>query len=153
LNQIVKQCISENNNIEPLRKCKTCGIEAHTKDELSLYVKEKSCKHGRVPLCYSCNRKRAAKWEEENREKSIKGKLDSRARRTYKITYEEYEKRMATSDCCEICGSKKKLGYDHCHKTMEFRGVLCNKCNRSIGQLGDTLESVQKAVTYLSKGL
>jgi len=36
---------------------------------------------------------------------------------------------------------------------MEFRGVLCNKCNRSIGQLGDTLESIQKVVAYLSKEL
>jgi len=29
--------------------------------------------------------------------------------------------------------------------------VLCNKCNRSIGQLGDTLESLEKVVSYLRR--
>jgi len=133
----------------PLRECSKCGLEAHTEDELKLFVKEEGCKYNRRLLCYSCNRKRVAKWGEKNPEKNIVGKLTSRARTAYKITYEEYIKRMATSDCCEICGSKEKLSYDHDHDTMKFRGVLCNKCNRSIGQLGDTLESIQKVIDYL----
>ena len=133
----------------PLRECSKCGLEAHTEDELELFVKEEGCKYNRRPLCYSCNRKRVAKWGEKNPEKNIIGKLTSRARTAYKITYEEYVKRMATSDCCEICGIKDNLCYDHDHKTMKFRGVLCNSCNRSIGQLGDTLESIQKAIAYL----
>jgi len=133
----------------PLRECTKCGLEAHTEDELELFVKEEGCKYNRRLLCYSCNRKRVAKWGEKNPEKNIVGKLTSRARTAYKITYEEYMKRMATSDCCEICGIKDNLCYDHDHKTMKFRGVLCNSCNRSIGQLGDTLESIQKVIAYL----
>jgi len=133
----------------PLRKCSNCGLEAHTDDGLKLFVKEECCKHGRRQLCYSCNKKRVAKWQKKNLEKSRATKLEYRARKTYKITYKEYVERMATSDCCEICGSKEQLGYDHCHDTMKFRGVLCNKCNRSIGQLGDTLESIQKVINYL----
>ena len=135
----------------PLRECSKCGLEAHTEDELELFVKEEGCKYNRRLLCYSCNRKRVAKWGEKNPEKNIIGKLTSRARRTYKITYEEYIKRMATSDCCEICGSKEKLSYDHDHKTMKFRGVLCNKCNRSIGLLGDTVEGIEKVLFYLKR--
>ena len=138
---------------EPLRTCIKCGLEAHTKDELKIFVREAECLHGRRPLCYPCNRKRSAKWQEENLEKCRITKIAYHANKVYKITYEEYIKRMATSDCCEICGSKEKLSYDHDHDTMEFRGVLCNKCNRSIGQLGDTLESIQKVVAYLSKEL
>ncbi len=132
-----------------LRKCVKCGLEAHTDDDLELFVREENCKYSRRLLCYSCNRKRVVKWGKENPEKNTKGKLDSRARRIYKITYEEYVKRMSTSDCCEICGVKEQLCYDHDHKTMEFRGVLCSKCNRSVGQLGDTLESIQKVIDYL----
>jgi len=56
---------------------------------------------------------------------------------------------MSTSDRCEICSSRDSLCYDHDHNTMRFRGVLCNKCNRSIGQLGDTVESIQKVLFYL----
>ena len=50
----------------PLRKCAKCGLEAHTKDELELFVKEEGCKHGRRQLCYLCNTKRVAEWQEKN---------------------------------------------------------------------------------------
>ena len=166
LNPIVKQCTSEKikftpvglfeklaDSIEPLRKCGHCGIEAHIEKELDLFCKEKRGKNGRRNLCKSCNRKRCFAWGKKHPEKRIRKTKNYHATHVYKITYEEYIKRMATSDCCEVCGSKEKLGYDHCHKTLEFRGVLCNKCNRSIGLLGDTLESIQKVVTYLSRGL
>ena len=138
-------------NIEPLRKCGHCGIEAHIKNELDLFCKEKRGKNGRRNLCKSCNRKRCLAWGKKYPEKRLKKTKNYHAIHVYKISYEEYEKRMATSDCCEVCGNKEKLGYDHDHTTMKFRGVLCNKCNRSIGQLGDTLESIQKVVDYLKK--
>ena len=38
---------------------------------------------------------------------------------------------------------------DHCHETGEFRGWLCKKCNTGLGNLGDNLESLERAVTYL----
>lgn len=52
---------------------------------------------------------------------------------------------------CDCCGEKKKLVVDHCHKTMRFRGYICQKCNIGIGRLGDTLEGLSKAIIYLSK--
>ena len=53
-------------------------------------------------------------------------------------------------DACESCGEKTKFLYpDHDHVTKEFRGWLCRSCNGGIGQLGDTLEGVMKAVKYL----
>lgn len=57
---------------------------------------------------------------------------------------------------CQICGiheSKldKRLAVDHCHDTGEFRGFLCQNCNFGLGFLGDTFESLEKAVGYLKK--
>lgn len=53
---------------------------------------------------------------------------------------------------CEICGAPDiKLNMDHCHETGQFRGFLCNNCNLGIGLLGDTAESVGKAVRYLER--
>lgn len=69
----------------------------------------------------------------------------------YGVTLEQYYEAMATSDSCEICGVKEGLCYDHDHTTMAFRGVLCSKCNLGLGKLGDNLESLLKAVKYLSK--
>lgn len=52
---------------------------------------------------------------------------------------------------CEICRrtSKKALCLDHCHVTGLFRGWLCDLCNRGLGMLGDDLEGLKRAVTYL----
>lgn len=38
---------------------------------------------------------------------------------------------------------------DHCHETGDFRGWLCKQCNTGMGNLGDTLESIEKAKAYI----
>lgn len=50
---------------------------------------------------------------------------------------------------CQLCGKEKKLQLDHCHKTNQFRGWLCNECNSGIGKLGDDIESLEHAIKYL----
>ena len=50
---------------------------------------------------------------------------------------------------CECCGRVSKLFLDHCHETDFFRGWLCRECNSSIGLMGDSVEGVRKALTYL----
>ena len=46
----------------------------------------------------------------------------------------EYRKNQET---CEICGSKetlsRSLAADHDHVTLQFRGLLCYKCNTGLG--------------------
>ena len=78
-------------------------------------------------------------------------KKASQLAKRYDCTPEQYAERMATSDCCEVCGTTEDLVYDHCHDSMDFRGVLCRQCNASIGGLGDTLEGLMRAVNYLTK--
>lgn len=62
----------------------------------------------------------------------------------------------AHNGLCDCCGSNKHRGkgwsVDHDHQTGRIRGVLCSPCNLAIGQLGDTLEGVLRAVKYLSTG-
>jgi hypothetical protein len=57
---------------------------------------------------------------------------------------------------CESCGRlpsgrSNQLVLDHDHKTGAFRGWLCDPCNLSIGQLGDTIESLESALAYLRR--
>ena len=134
-----------------LRKCNTCGREAHTEEHLELFETDSTSLYGKRNRCKPCKIKQDTAWREANQELvKIKSKK-YHAEKVYGISLEEYDRCMATSDCCEVCGSADNLGYDHCHDTMDFRGVLCNKCNRSIGQLGDTLESLEKVVSYLRR--
>jgi hypothetical protein len=127
----------------PTRTCKHCGVVS---TNLSLFVKDKQSKYGRRLLCIKCRVK-----ENDKHPKQRDWKTDHQVKKRYGIDRETYFKRMATSDSCEICQSKENLCYDHDHVTMEFRGVLCRLCNKAIGQLGDTVEDVQKALDYLRK--
>jgi len=136
---------------DALRTCKDCNLTANTEEELNLFVKCSRHTHGRRNLCYKCENKRDDVWRANNSESILLKRQKYYAEKVYNISLEQYKKRMATSNKCEVCGSKDKLCYDHDHKTMKFRGVLCNKCNRSIGILGDTVESIQKVLFYLTK--
>ena len=62
------------------------------------------------------------------------------------------------NECCAICGKhkselnmkrKNNLCVDHCHETGRIRGLLCDKCNRGIGLLGDSLKNLKSAISYL----
>jgi hypothetical protein len=53
---------------------------------------------------------------------------------------------------CDCCGrTDKELLMDHCHKTEEHRGWLCQSCNIGIGRLGDCIDGLLKAVAYLKR--
>ena len=48
-------------------------------------------------------------------------------------------------DRCECCGSTSEtLQVDHDHKTLMFRGFICQSCNMKIGLAGDSYETVLK---------
>ena len=43
------------------------------------------------------------------------------------------------------CGREPKvLQLEHCHKTGEFRGWACNRCNAALGRLGDDMDALQE---------
>lgn len=67
------------------------------------------------------------------------------------IALEEYDKCMATSDCCEECGIDKDLVYEHNHSTGEFRGVLCRQCNTILGLAGDSEDLLRRLADYLKE--
>lgn len=54
----------------------------------------------------------------------------------------------ASIGACQICQSTRDLVIDHIHGTKIVRGVLCDKCNKAIGLLGDTKEGVERALAY-----
>jgi len=127
----------------PTRYCTDCGLKSST---LSLFKKNNNSKYGRRNLCISCSVKRNNK---DPRQKDWK--TNHQTKKRYGIDVDTYKQRMSSKQSCEICDSTKELCYDHDHDTMGFRGVLCRGCNRSLGQLGDSLEEIMKVVNYLKK--
>lgn len=55
---------------------------------------------------------------------------------------------------CECCGikPKRRLCFDHCHKTKQFRGWLCSPCNVGLGMFKDSPSVLKKAISYLQRG-
>ena len=47
--------------------------------------------------------------------------------------------------------SGRRLSVDHNHVTSKVRGLLCNNCNRGIGNFKDKKELLLKAISYLDK--
>lgn len=82
---------------------------------------------------------------------------DTELRRKYNITLEDYNQlREQQEFSCKICCAhesefKKGLAVDHCHITMEVRGLLCGKCNTTLGNMNDDPELLQRAIDYLRK--
>jgi len=89
-------------------------------------------KRGRRNVCKECRRKSS--------------KIVNKLRREWRKNNPDT---VATT--CDCCGERRKLVVDHCHDTGEMRGWLCNPCNVAIGNLGDNLSGVLKAVQYLSR--
>lgn len=54
---------------------------------------------------------------------------------------------------CEICKTTDPgaCGWriDHCHLTKQFRGIICDHCNRALGFLRDCIETALAVADYL----
>lgn len=51
---------------------------------------------------------------------------------------------------CGICGqAMKRPVLDHCHNSMEVRGLLCGSCNIGLGQFKDNPFFLKAALNYL----
>ena len=74
-------------------------------------------------------------------------------KRNYGIDLNDYKQMLNNQNGkCQICNNHMyKPNIDHCHKTGKVRGLLCNKCNCSIGLLQDSVSILKQAIKYLTK--
>lgn len=74
----------------------------------------------------------------------------------FKITIEEYlqmlnEQNEVCAICNEPCALGRRLAVDHDHKTGRVRGLLCSRCNTSIGKFNDDVSLLKSAIKYLER--
>lgn len=121
------------------RECSKCS---KVKPISEYYRRSQSSGGGHERFCKECKK---TYYKREHRWRHLKERYD--------ITREEYEDRYKDQEGrCGVCGTYKEvLCVDHCHSSGDIRGLLCSPCNRAIGQLGDTEESLMRAVEYLKQ--
>jgi len=100
-------------------------------------------KEGSTKVCTQCGlEKNQNSFRLYRRATGDRNSSDSKCKKSQRYNIE-------VTDCCGDVFDKLVL--DHCHESEVFRGWLCDRCNRGIGVLGDTLESLEKALKYLRK--
>lgn len=71
------------------------------------------------------------------------------------FTLQQFKKMVIKQkSVCAICKKKdetRRLSVDHCHKTYKVRGLLCHKCNTSLGGFKDNIVYLKRAIKYLTK--
>lgn len=129
------------------KQCPVCKTTEHPKAE------------SKGHLCKPCANKRSTKWNKENpdklRDRSIKKK--------YGLSFEKYQEMFEAQDGkCKVCKHPetdidkrnqtiKFLAVDHCHTTGKIRGLLCRKCNISLGIINEDIETLKNMINYLKE--
>jgi hypothetical protein len=155
---------------------KQCTLCRETKLLLSFYTNRNTA-DGAGSYCRDCDRERIRRWRAANRDRvkannaayaerhPERKKRDHRQwwLRLYGLTQEDYAALLAAQDgVCAICqqperyidartGEPRRLAVDHDHETNRVRGLLCGRCNRSIGQFADDHERLMRASDYLRR--
>lgn len=148
---------------------KTCNACGATKPLEMFSLSSSSGKRSPKPIyrssCKTCQAAQAMEWFHNNRARADANAWRNNLQKLYGLTPEDYQKMLAAQGgVCAICGkdeptehgrtgTKFRLGVDHCHDSGRVRGLLCQRCNRAIGLLDDDPALLQRAITYLSKGL
>lgn len=113
--------------------------------------------------CKACCAEQARAWFHANKAQHRETRHRHNLRALYSLTSERYAEMLAAQGGrCAICGldepnahgrtgTKFRLSVDHCHDTGRIRGLLCQKCNRAIGLLGDNVDLLRKAIAYLER--
>jgi C4-type Zn-finger protein len=141
--------------------CPSCGKwkkssefykSSNSSDGLSGHCKE--CMKNRIAMD-SMNgkhyRKYGRAYYNENKSKELSRALV----KNYGITREDKRAMLESQNYkCPICGQTleldgRKTHLDHDHKTGKIRGVLCDKCNKGLGNFNDDIERMKSAIAYL----
>lgn len=96
------------------------------------------------------------KWQTINQKARRYGQVKSR----HRMTVEHYERLLLEQGyVCAICKNPEKaktktkgtksLAIDHCHVTGKIRGLLCQKCNMSLGLLNENFDSILSMAKYV----
>lgn len=141
------------------KRCSKCQIDKTIEE----YNVNRTYGSGRDARCKECLREYQRHlqstpiYRAKLKEWTKRGKLKCR----YGLTEERYAEILASQNgVCALCWKppsgtlrQTRLHVDHDHETGQIRGLLCNACNRALGQLGDNAEGIMNTLNYLLKDI
>ena len=94
-------------------------------------------------------------WNKANKARKLELQRNGKFARKWELakfglTLDDFDEMVSSrAGRCDICNEESTLCLDHDHVTGEVRGLLCRKCNRALGLLGDSIDGLATAVAYL----
>jgi hypothetical protein len=132
---------------------KTCTVCATEKD-LSDFYRHSTTRDRHDTRCKACANT-ASLVRAKNLDHVGRAKRASYMRRwRYGLEEGWYEKTLESQGglcaiCGQTCASGKRLSVDHDHESGRVRGLLCARCNMSIGKFNHDIDLLARAITYL----
>lgn len=149
-----------------MKPCLKCGcaktptntsIDKRRNDGLCIYCKHCLKKQRNTPEAIKSRKEKQKEYYTKNKNTILINTREYNLKKKFNILEEDYLSILKLQNySCEICGKNEKefvrrLAVDHCHSTGKIRGLLCHNCNTGLGKLGDSIESLTKALNYLKE--
>lgn len=165
-----KNCIETDESGDKIlkKRCLKCG----KLKSINQFYERPRKKFGSEANCKDCCRRKKAENYQKNPEIMKKRQKEytkakpitvraNYLKNKFGITIEEYEKMLKKQNgACAICkkpettickGTLRRLSVDHCHKTGRIRGLLCNRCNTSLGRINEDIDILKASIVYLMR--
>jgi hypothetical protein len=147
-----------------MKKCTKCG----TLKPFTEFSKDKYKQDGHRSACKECNKQdhirrytndpdgcknRSKEYRKKNPEKVKTSNRNTKLKRNYGITHDDYVAMIKNqSNKCACCSKETdKLVVDHNHTTGQVRELLCNQCNTALGLLNEDVTVMQNMINYTRK--
>lgn len=131
-------------------QCKDCGVGETPETFYRRYGGKK------FPYCRACAQRRMREWCQRNKGKRKRTVRNHTLKRLYGIDHDQYDFMLELQDgVCAVCKSppetcvQSSLCVDHSHETGRIRGLLCDNCNRALGQLKDNPDIIARLLSYV----
>lgn len=124
---------------------RTCTKCQEPKPTSAFGPDKRNKKDGLARWCRACRQEYVRAYCEQNRGRVQEGHIRRHYQKRYGITPEQYDQMLSEQQgVCAICNSTpesdrnrelQRLAVDHDHDTGEVRGLLCARCNLSLGHI------------------
>lgn len=147
-----------------VNKCRTC-LKDKPLEMFYNIKKNPDCKVCRNEKDRENYKKNSIKYIERTkafRKANPKKMKEQHLKTLYKISLNEYnQKFIEQNGVCEICGEPEKfskrygkqinLSVDHNHKTNIIQGLLCSRCNITLGRINEDASILSNMINYINK--
>jgi hypothetical protein len=131
----------------------TCSGGLHEMNDDNRMV-VKTARGNLSTICHECNKAYQRRYKHDNLERYSAKRTAYSRRKTSGVTPIEYAEMLVKQNgVCAICKGVNKdgrsLAADHCHQSGKKRGLLCGRCNLTLGRVEDDIEILRGMIQYL----